>query len=168
MAAVFFSLFAGLAWMGLRGNVGIVTFIVGVIIGIALWRLFGFRSRQPFNLAGAVRRIYLGASIFVVFIAELVISNLQQLRIILAPRVVVTPYWISFRTELETPAMRAFLGTLIVMTPGTVAYGEAQTEDGAWLINIHVLHGKDAEDAQNAVDRIRRRFETRIRQLEIL
>jgi multisubunit Na+/H+ antiporter MnhE subunit len=168
MSAVFFAVFSGLAWMGLRGNVGIVTFIIGIIIGTVLWRLFGFRSRIPFSVVGAVKLVYLGVSLFAVFIAELVLSNLQQLLIVLAPRIAVTPYWTSFRTELETPVMRALLGAMIVMTPGTVAYGESESGDGDWIINIHVLHAKDEADARQTVDRIRTKFESRIRQLEIL
>jgi multisubunit Na+/H+ antiporter MnhE subunit len=64
--------------------------------------------------------------------------------------------------------MRAILGTMIVMTPGTVAYGETKAADGAWIIGVHALDAKSEADAQAALDRIRKRFESRLKQMEAL
>jgi len=168
MSAFFFVLFAGTAWLGLRGDISVVTFAIGLLIGFGLWRIFGFRSRRPFSVVRAVRLTLLGASLFLIFLVELVLANLQQLRIVLAPRIAVHPHWLRFRTELETPAMRAVLGTMIVMTPGTVAYGAIETADGAWIIGVHALNAKDEADAQATLDRIRERFESRLKQMEAL
>ena len=166
MSAFFFVVFAGTAWMGLRGDASVVTFTIGMLIGLGLWRVFGFRSRYPFSIVRAIRLALLGVSLFLVFLLELVLANLQQLRIVLAPRLEVRPYWLELRTTLETPAMRAVLGSMIVMTPGTVAYGETEAEDGAWIIGVHALHAKDEADAQQAIERIRRRFESRLKKME--
>ena len=168
MSAFFFFIFAGIAWMGLRGDVGVDTFVVGVVIGFGLWRLFGFESRRPFSIVRAIRLALLGASTFIVFVSDLILANLQQLRIVLAPRIAVSPRWLRFRTELETPAARAILGSMIVMTPGTVAYGESEAEEGVWIIGVHTLHAKDEADAQKTIDRIRGRFESRLRKMETL
>lgn len=166
MSTFFFVLFAGIAWMGLRGDMSAHTFVIGMLIGFGLWRIFGFRSRVPFSIVRAIRLAQLGVSLFLVFLVELVLANLQQLRIVLAPRLDVNPYWLQLSTTLETPAMRAVLGTMIVMTPGTVAYGETRAEDGFWIIGIHMLHAKNDEDAQQAIDRIRSRFESRLKKME--
>ena len=107
-------------------------------------------------------------SVFFVFLKELVLANLQQLRIVLTPRIRVSPHWLRYRTELETPAMRAVLGSMIVMTPGTVAYKETEAEEGVWTIAVHALHAKDEEEAQKTLDRIHDRFESRLRQMETL
>ena len=168
MSAFFFVILAGIAWMGLRGNAGVDSFIVGVVIGFGLWRLFGFESRRPFSIVRMIRLALLGASTFIVFVSDLILANLQQVRIVLAPRIAVSPYWLQFRTELETPAMRAVLGSMIVMTPGTVAYGETEVEEGVWIIGVHALHVDDEADAQNTIDRIRGRFESRLRKMETL
>ena len=168
MSQFLFLVLAGLAWMGLRGDVGLYPFVVGVLIGFGIWRVFGFESRRPFSITRAIRLVFLGASVFIVFVLELVLANLRQVRIVLAPRIAVRPYWLRFRTELETPSMRALLDLMIVMTPGTVAYGEIEIEDGVWILGIHALHAEDDVDAQNAIDRIRERLESRLRQMEIL
>ena len=166
MSAFFFVLFAGTAWMGLRGDISVFAFAIGLLIGIGLWRIFGFQSRRPFSVVRAIRLAVLGVSLFVVFVVELILANLHQLRVVLSPRMAVHPYWLRYRTELKTPAMRALLGTMIVMTPGTVAYGETESADGVWTIGVHALHAEDEADAQKAINRIRDRFESRLKKME--
>jgi multicomponent Na+:H+ antiporter subunit E len=166
MSAFFFIIFAGSAWMGLRGDISIYTFVIGMLIGFSIWRLFGFQSRRAFSVFRAIRLVVLGVSLFVVFVVELVLANLHQLRIVLSPRIAVHPYWLQYRTELETPAMRAVLGSMIVMTPGTVAYGATESADGVWTIGVHALHAEDEADAQKAINRIRDRFESRLIKME--
>ena len=168
MSAFFFILFTGLVWMGLRGDIGVFTFVAGMLLGFGMWRLFGFRSRRPFSVVRAIRLTFLGLSVFIVFLKELVLANLQQLRIVFAPRIKVSPHWLQYHTELETPAMRAVLGSMIVMTPGTLAYKETEAEEGGWTIAVHALHAKDEEEAQKTLDRIHDRFESRLRQMETL
>ena len=154
--------------MGLRGDIGVYPFVVGVLIGFGMWRLFGFESRRPFSIVRAIRLALLGASVFIIFVMELVLANLHQVRIVMAPRISVSPHWVLFRTRLETPTMRAVLGAMIVMTPGTIAYGEAETEEGVWMIGVHVLHADGETGAQKTIDRIRERFESRLRPMETL
>ena len=154
MSAFFFILFTGLVWMGLRGDIGVFTFVAGMLLGFGMWRLFGFRSRRPFSVVRAIRLTFLGLSVFIVFLKELVLANLHQLRIVFAPRIEVCPHWLRYHTELETPAMRAVLGSMIVMTPGTLAYKETEAEEGGWTIAVHALHAKDEEEAQKTLDRI--------------
>jgi multicomponent Na+:H+ antiporter subunit E len=168
MSAFFFILFSGMVWMGLRGDIGVFTFVVGLLLGFGMWRLFGFKSRRPFSFVGAIRLTFLGLSVFIVFLKELVLANLQQLRIVFAPRIRVRPHWLRYHTELETPAMRAVLGSMIVMTPGTVAYKETEAEKGVWTIAVHALDAKDEEAAQKTLDRIHERFESRLRKMETL
>jgi multicomponent Na+:H+ antiporter subunit E len=168
MSAFFFVIFTGIVWMGLRGDMGIFTFVVGMLLGFGIWRLFRFKSRRPFSIARATRLTFLGLSVFFVFLRELVLANLQQLRIVFAPRIKVSPHWLQYHTELETPAMRAVLGSMIVMTPGTVAYKETEAEEGGWTIAVHALHARDEQAAQKTLDRIHDLFESRLRQMEIL
>jgi len=168
MSAFFFVFFTGIAWMGLRGDISIVTFVIGVLLGLGMWRFFGYKSRRPASFARAIRLTYLGVSVFMIFVKELILANLQQLRIVLAPQVRVSPHWLQYRTELETPAMRAVLGSMIVMTPGTVAYWETEAEDGTWNIAVHALNAGNEEQAQETLDHIRDVFESRLKQMEAL
>jgi len=168
MSAFFFILFTGIVWMGLRGDIGVYTFVIGMLLGFGMWRLFRFKSRRPFSIVRAARLTFLGLSVFIVFLKELLLANLQQLRIVFAPRIKVSPHWLQYHTELETPAMRAVLGSMIVMTPGTVAYKETEAEEGGWTIAVHALHAQDEAEARKTLDRIHEQFESRLRQMETL
>ena len=77
MSAFFFVVFAGTAWMGLRGDISVFTFAIGLLIAFGLWRIFGFRSRRPFSVVRAIRLTVLGVSLFVVFVVELILANLH-------------------------------------------------------------------------------------------
>ena len=168
MSGFFFIVFIGTTWMALSGDISVFTFAIGLFIGFAVWRIFGFKARRPFSIVGASRLLWLGTSLLLIFLADLVRANLLQLRIVLGRRIVISPCWLQFRTSLETPAMRAVLGSMIVMTPGTVAYGETEAEDGGWIIGVHALHVEGEADLSEVIDQIRRRFESRLKQMEML
>ena len=165
MSTVFVTIMAGLAWMGLMGETGWGVFTAGAVIGFVIWRVEGGRARRPFGLVRALRLVWLAIRLLVVFLWELVVANVEQLRIVLAPRVDVCPGWILFRSDLETPSMRALLGALISLTPGSLTYEESVAEDGGWIISLHVL---DLRDEERLVQQIRTRFESPLRAMESL
>ena len=112
--------------------------------------------------------LWYGASLFLIFLIDLVRANLQQLRIVLAPQIAVSPCWFQFHTHLETPTMRAVLGSMIIMTPGSLAYSATEAEDGSWIIGVHALHVGERFEIEKTIDQIRDRFESRLKRMEIL
>jgi len=165
MATFFYIALAGVAWMALRADLDWLTFATGAAIGVAAWRIEGASARRPFSLARAVRMVPAAIHLLGLFLWELVVANVEQLRVVLAPRIRVRPHWIHFRTEIESPAMRATLGLMIALTPGTITAEEVELDDGGFSIGLHVL---DAAEAEQAVERIRRRLEAPLRRLELL
>ena len=165
MSTLLVTILAGLAWMGLVGATGWGSFITGAVIGLVIWRVEGGRARRSFGLVRALRLVGLAVRLLVVFLWELVVANVEQLRIILAPRMDVRPAWILFHSELETPAMRALLGAMLSLTPGSLTYEESASEDGDWIISIHVI---DLRDEDRMVEQIRSRFESTLRAMESL
>ncbi|MBW2231167.1 MAG: Na+/H+ antiporter subunit E [Deltaproteobacteria bacterium] len=164
MAFFFFLLLTGFAWMGLRGEVGIAAFLTGCVFGALAWRIEKARSRLRFAPARALRFSVAGARVLVLFLGELAIANWLQLRIVLAPRIEVHPQWISFYTELESPALRALLAVLICLTPGSITCEELLESDGRVRLFLHAL---DTTDAEALVARIRSRLEEPLRALEL-
>jgi multisubunit Na+/H+ antiporter MnhE subunit len=165
MSTFFFAILAGLAWMGLTQRISGVGFAVGATLGVAVWRLERRTAHRPFGLLRALRLSGLGFRLLVVFLWELGVANVQQLRIVLAPRLDIRPGWIHFRTHLETPAMRALFGTMLSLTPGSLTYEEAPGEKGGWVIGLHIL---DLRDEPRVVARIRTRFEEPLHTMENL
>jgi multisubunit Na+/H+ antiporter MnhE subunit len=165
MSTFFFAMLAGLAWMALTGLSSWGAFAVGAGLGLAVWRVERRRAQRPFGFVRALRLTLLGVRLLFVFLWELVVANVEQLRIVLAPRVDVCPGWIRFRSELETPAMRAMLGAMISLTPGSLTYEESAAEDAGWTISVHVL---DLRDEARLIEQIRNRFEAPLRAMECL
>jgi multicomponent Na+:H+ antiporter subunit E len=165
MSTVLFLVLAGVAWMGLRNDVGLASFATGVAIGWVVWKIERARAHRPFSLRRALKLLWLGMLLFFAFLWELLLANLQQLRIIFAPRISVQPRWIRFRTRLQTPAMRALFGVMISLTPGTVTAEDREDEDGGWIIGVHAL---DAADDDVVVARIRSHLEAPLERMESL
>ena len=113
------------------------------------------RIRAP---RSAMRRLFAATRLVGRFARELVIANVQQLRLVLAPRLRVRPRWVIYPTELESPILRTLLGLMISLTPGTVT---------ADLRSAHlVVHVLDTDDEAEVIDRIRDRFEAPLLVLE--
>lgn len=165
MSTFFAAILAGLVWMGLTAELGWGAFAVGAILGLLIGRFEGARARRPFGPVRALRLTVLGVRVLVVFLWELAVAAGQQLRIVLSPRVDVRPAWIRFRCELETPALRALLGAMLSLTPGSLTYEESAGEDGGWMIALHIL---DLRDEQQLVRQIRTRLEAPLRAMEEL
>ncbi len=165
MSAFFVAILTGVAWMGLSAEIGWGTFAVGAAIGLAVWRAEGLRSRRPFGLVRAIRLTWMAVRLLVVFLWELLVAVVEQLRIVLAPGIDVRPGWVRFTTELETPAMRVVFGVMVSMTPGTITYEETISEDGLCSLELHVL---DLRDEEGMLARIRTRFEAPLRAMETL
>ncbi|MCZ6569339.1 MAG: Na+/H+ antiporter subunit E [Deltaproteobacteria bacterium] len=165
MSTFFFAILMGVAWMGLTAEIEWGSFAVGTVIGLTVWRIEGARARRPFGPVRALRLTWLGLRFLAVFLWELVVASVEQLRIVLAPRIDVRPGWARFSTELETPAMRALLGLVVSLTPGSLIYDESISEDGVCHLAIHVL---DLRDEQRLLDRIHTRFEAPLRAMETL
>jgi multisubunit Na+/H+ antiporter MnhE subunit len=165
MSTFFAAIASGLVWMGLVGETAWSSFAFGVVLGLLLWRFGGARARRPFGPIRALHMSWLGLRLGLYFAWELVLANAEQLRIVLAPRIDVRPRWIHFRTELETPAMRALLGVMISLTPGSLTYEESLSQDGSMVIGIHVLN---LRDEARLLEQIRRQFEAPLHEMEQL
>jgi multisubunit Na+/H+ antiporter MnhE subunit len=165
MSSFFVAILSGLAWMGLLGEIGWVSFAVGATLGLAVWRIEGARARRPFGPVRALRLTWLGARFLAIFLYELHVAVVEQIRIVLAPRMDVQPGWIRLSTELETPAMRVLLGVVLSLTPGSLTYEESISEDGVCELSLHVL---DLRNEERLVERIRARFEAPLREMETL
>ena len=110
MSTFFYVLLAGFVWMALRQSIDLATFLVGAAIGALIWRVVGTPAHRRLTPMRALRFAWLSAGLLVLFLWELLVANLEQLRVIFAPRIEVAPHWVDYRSELETRASRAVLG----------------------------------------------------------
>lgn len=107
------------------------------------------------------RRSGLALRLFGRFLGEMVVSNLEQARLVLRSPLALEPRWIDYRTCLRTTAGRTLLGALVSMTPGTLTC-DLQGD----RLEIHLLDAPTDEAAARAQERIRDRFESLLVKME--
>lgn len=143
-----------LLWMALLNSFTIGGLLVGLVLGmlipISTARFWPERPtlRRPFSALGFVFLLIfdvLSANIQVAFLILFRRSSQLQSR------------WITVPLELESPEGITALTATITLTPGTVA--SDLSADGRSLL-VHCL---DAPDEQAVVDRIKERYERRIK-----
>ena len=105
-----------------------------------------------------LRRVPLALQLLGRFIVELVIANLEQARLVLGFPLRLQPRWIEYRTCLHSETTRTLLGSLISLTPGTLTC-DLEGE----ILRIHALNATSDEEA---VGRIREKFESVLVRLE--
>ena len=165
MSGFFFILASGVVWMGLSVDLDLETFIWGAALGSIYWFLRGQESRRPFGVRRALVLIWLGSRLAVTFLWELVVANIDQLRLVLSPRIDIEPGWIEVHCSLQTTPMRVLLGTLLTLTPGSLTFEEKTDENGRWTIHMHLL---DTRGGEESLERARRRFEAPLKRMEDL
>lgn len=131
------------------------TFVTGFIIGlVAVYILRGFLPGRFY-----LKRLYWMIRLFFIFIIELIKSNVDVARIVLAPKIDIHPGFYAYPNDLEEEWEVALLSTLITLTPGTVVV--AISED----YSVIYIHGLNMDDANVEIANIKTSFENVIKEV---
>lgn len=126
---------AWLLWSGLYEPLLITLGVLSSLLVLLLARRMGFFERRVFSLHLIARLVpfwcWLGG--------QLVRSNLEVARVVLSPRLPISPTVVRIRALPPGPVGQAILGNAITLTPGTVTMDD---HDGDLL--VHCLTGEGA------------------------
>lgn len=149
---VLLNLFLAFLWMFLSNNFSASGFVIGYILGLIAMLAFrrGFKGR--FYLGPIIAFVFL----FFRFLYELVVANIDVLKIILKPKLDIQPGIFAYETELDQPWQITLLSMLITLTPGTLV---VDISDDNKTLYIHALHMPEVDEA---VASIRDSFEKAI------
>lgn len=125
-------------WMLLRNDFTPVEFVIGYVVGLAL--LFVLRRFLKFDFY--FRRVIAIIKLILLFAYELILANIDVVKIVLSPKLDIEPGIIAVPTKLKTNWEITLLGALISLTPGTLTM--YFSEDGQTLY-IHSIHVPDKE-----------------------
>ncbi len=125
-------------WMLLRNDFSPVEFFIGYVVGIAL--LFVLRRFLTFDFY--FRRVIAIIKLILLFLKELILANIDVIKIVLSPKLDIEPGIIAVPTKLKTDWEVTLLSSLISLTPGTLTM--YFSEDGR-TIYIHSIHVPDKE-----------------------
>ncbi|MCL4837169.1 MAG: Na+/H+ antiporter subunit E [Thermoanaerobaculia bacterium] len=141
------ALLGALLWPAMRGQIDLATALGGALAGLLVlpW------IHRPPRWRRLPASLLWGLWLLLLFSWEMVVANLQQARLVLSPRLAPRSAWLEYEIGLRSPALRALLGALVSLTPGTLT-----CEVGQRTLQIHVL---DTGDLAAVRERIRSRLE---------
>ena len=141
---ILINLFMAIIWMFLNSDWSPVSFVIGYFIGILL--LFVLRRFLPtrFYLAN----VYAVIKLILIFIRELILSNISVLKLVLAPKLNMQPGIFAYKTELKSNWEITILSSLITLTPGTLVI---DVSDDNQTLYIHAIDVPDAEDTIQSI-----------------
>ncbi|MBU9713367.1 Na+/H+ antiporter subunit E [Evansella tamaricis] len=129
-----------LIWMLLRNEFSGVEFLIGYLVGLLL--LFVLRRFLRFDFY--FRRVIAIFKLMFLFTYELILANIDVIKIVLSPKMDIQPGIIAVPSDLETDWEITLLACLISLTPGTLSMDFS--EDGK-TIYVHSIHVPDKEAA---------------------
>ncbi|GLC90502.1 Na+/H+ antiporter subunit E [Lysinibacillus piscis] len=139
-------------WMFLSSNYTSTGFIIGYLLGIVL--LFAMRRFLETRLY--IYRVWALVKLTMLFLKELVLANIQVLKVVLKPKLDMQPAFFAYPTVLTKEWEITLLSSLITLTPGTVV---VHVSDDAKTLYVHAI---DISDVDEAIAAIRNSFEKAI------
>jgi len=136
-------------WLLLRGDGSPGNFFVGLLLaGILIHFL-----RRTYQQERAFRRVGDIVHFIIYFIRELIVANVQVLKVVLSPNLNIRPGIIAYKTECTTPLGITVLANSITLTPGTLSVDISEDHS---TIFVHTL---DIDHPDTVCDGIRRGLE---------
>lgn len=131
-------------WMFLTESYTFSSFIIGFIIGAVLLLVLN----RLFPGTYYVYRLYKIGVLLLIFIRELILSNLSIIKMVYSPKLDVEPGIFAYPTDLKKAWQITLLANLITLTPGTltVAISDDQTQ-----LFIHAMHIDSTADSINDI-----------------
>lgn len=143
-------------WMLLNTSFKASTFIIGYLIGMIAIVIM----RRYFKDKLYLYRIWALIKLNLIFFKELLLSNIDVLKIVLRPKMDIKPSVFAYPTELEHDWEITLLSNLITLTPGTLVL---HVSDDQRTLYIHAI---DVEDVNEEIDSIKNSFEKAIKEVE--
>ncbi|WP_203363153.1 Na+/H+ antiporter subunit E [Bacillus sp. REN10] len=149
---ILLNFFLAFLWMFLQVSFSSSTFIVGYLLGLIL--MYGMR--RFFKHEFYMRRVWAVIYLTLLFFKELILANVDVLKVILKPKLDIQPGIFALPTELKSDWEITLLANLITLTPGTLVI---DISDDNKVLYVHAI---DVPDVQDAIDGIKNSFEKAI------
>jgi len=149
---ILLNFFLAFLWMFLQVSFNSKTFIIGYLIGLIL--IYGMR--RFFKTELYLRRVFAVIYLTFLFFKELIMANIDVLKVILKPKLDIQPGIFALPTDLKSDWEITLLANLITLTPGTLVI---DVSDDQKTLYVHAI---DVPDVQDAINSIKESFEKAI------
>ncbi|MGH4049951.1 MAG: Na+/H+ antiporter subunit E [Clostridium sp.] len=131
-------------WIVLSENFKVETICIGIIIGL-LVRSFNKDwpySNSPLKLK---KNIILWIYYIIIFLKEMLVSNLHVAKIVLSPQIIISPQIVIIKTKIKSDFHKTIFANSTTLTPGTLTISIDEDK-----IAVHCLCDEFAEDITNS------------------
>jgi multicomponent Na+:H+ antiporter subunit E len=149
---IILNLLIAVIWMFLQESYNVTSFLIGYVVGIGL--LFLLRRFIPD--AFYFKRIWAITKLVLLFIKELLLANIDVVKMVYKPKLDMQPGIVAVPTELKTNWEITLLANLITLTPGTLSV-EVSNDN-----NYIFIHAMDIPDVDETIQQIKSSFEKAI------
>lgn len=135
-----------LIWIIFNGRVTPEIILSGAAVSAFVYlfcrRFMGYGLRTDMEIWRNLRK---GVLYVLLLIVEVVRANIQIIKLVLSPKISISPALVAFRTDLRSDLARVVLANSITLTPGTITCD--LSGDGTFLV-----HCLDREMAAGIAD----------------
>ncbi len=149
---ILLNVFIAVTWMFMSSSFTLRTFVTGYVIGLFMILLMGRFFKQRLY----IWRLWSALKLFLIFLRELTMSNIDMLKVVLSPKLDIQPIIFALPTELEKDWEITLLSMLITLTPGTVVLHVSEDQKTLYI------HAIDSDDVDESVRSIKDSFERAI------
>ncbi|HSM23323.1 MAG TPA: Na+/H+ antiporter subunit E [Anaerolineaceae bacterium] len=155
MSLLLMNVLLALAWSALMGNFDPPYLVFGFVLGYLILWLFYQKSPTPKYF----REVPLVIEFVIFFLWEIILSNIRLTMTILSPQMKLRPAVVAVPLDLKSDIGIVMLSHMITLTPGTLSLDISS--------NRHTLyvHVYDLDDPDKFIDRIKSKFERRVREI---
>lgn len=147
-------------WCALHNSLSPVVLLSGLILALLIpWLSRGFREAQP-----NIRRYGLFGRYLLMVLWDIVIANLQVVKVVLGRNSALKPGFVLLPLDLKEPLPLTILAATICLTPGTVSAEllPRQAGDTPRYLLLHVL---DLQDEQALIRELKQRYEAPLQEI---
>ncbi|EZH80842.1 MAG: Na+/H+ antiporter subunit E [Pseudomonas sp.] len=144
------TLLLAILWLLLVNTLNLGHILLGLFLGWAIVHLCGTflltvpKVRKPLGLLLFIGKVFY----------DIVVANLQVVKLVLGPKSRLNPAFVEVPVEIEDEFVLSTLACIISLTPGTVSAG--LSSDHKTLL----LHGLDVPDHDELIATVKNRYET--------
>ncbi len=141
---MFFVMYA--AWFIFNGRITLEIALFGLVLCVLLYlfqiKFLGLTFKKEWAVA---KRLQKGVCYFGFLLKEIVLANMDVLRLILNPKVVIEPQIKVIHTDLKTEMGKTILADSITLTPGTITVDMKGNE-----LTVHCLDNSLSQGLENS------------------
>ena len=133
-----------LFWIVLSANAKVETICIGIIVSLLVRNLNKdlMCSNRQVNFMKSIGK---WLSYTIILIKEIIVSNFNVAKIVLSPRIVISPQIVTINTKIKSDFLKTIFANSITLTPGTLTISMDRDK-----ITVHCLKDEFANGLINS------------------